>query len=203
MKNLISLFVATALGLAISQPGVSATRNQDTAGKGTFSVELTKTLDSKKLKEGDPVDAKLTGAITFPNGTIAARGAKVIGHVTQAKARSKSDSESTLAITFDKVTAVGGVETPINGTVLAAAPNPDVETASGGAADGYTGMAEMFERSITTAPSGQSTPILSDQSRGVLGIKNVTLTDGVFTSTAKEIRLDSGTRMLLSVAMAK
>jgi hypothetical protein len=204
MKNLLFFFATTVLGLVISQSGVSATKNQDShAEQGTFTVELTKSLDSKKVKEGDPVEAKLTGGITFSNGAIAARGAKVIGHVTQAKARSKNDSESTLEISFDKVTGSGGEETSISGTVLAAAPSPDVQTGSAGLADGYSGLAEITTRNTSIGPSGQSTPTLNDQSRGVLGINNLKLTDGVFTSTAKQVKLDSGTRILLSVSMAK
>jgi len=204
MKNLLFTLAITVLGLAVSQPGVSATKNQDiSAGKETFSVELTRNLDSRKLKQGDQVEAKLTARISLPNGTTAARGAKVIGHVNEAKVRSNSDSESRLEITFDKVSISNGEERLISGTVLAAAPRPDVETAAGGLADGYNGMAEMIERGVTIAPSGQSTPTLNDQSRGALGMKNLKLTDGVFTSTAKEVRLDSGTRMLLSVSMTK
>ena len=204
MKSLLFIFATAVLGLVISQPSVSATKNQDSrAEQGTFTVELTKTLDSKKVKEGDLVEAKLTGGITFPNGTIAARGAKVIGHVTQAKARSRNDSESALEISFDKVTSAGGEETSISGTVLAAAPSPDIQTGSGGLADGYSGLAEMTTRNTSIGPSGQSTPLLNDQSRGVLGINNLKLADGVFTSTAKQVKLDSGTRILLGVAMAK
>ncbi len=203
MKNLLFVFAVTAFGLAISQPGAGATKNQDTtAGNGTFSVELTKTLDSKKLKDGDPVEVKLTGSVTLPDGTNAVRGAKVIGHVTQAKARSKKDSESTLGISFDKVAVSGGQEALISGVVLAATPGPDVETGSRGLADGYSSLGEMAETN-TAVSAGQSTPTLSDRSRGVLGIRNLKLTDGVFTSTGKEVRLDSGTRMLLSVSTAK
>lgn len=203
MKNLLFIVATVVISLALSQPGVSATKDQDiSGGKGTFSVELTKSLNSKKLKEGDQVEAKLTRGITLPNGVIATRGAKVIGHVTQAKARSKGDSESTLGISFDTVTVSRGEEMSLSGVVQAAAPNPDIETGSGGLADAYNSLAEMTEKNAS-APSGQSTPTLDDQSRGVLGIKNLKLADGVFTSAAKEVRLDSGTRMLLSVSTAK
>src|SRR5579863_7734291 len=98
MKQLlaVTLFVGLTVSLstaAVANSGQSAAQpaaQSATAGQGhgTFSVELAKTLDSKKLKEGDEVQAKLTGPITLPSGATVPRGAMVIGHVTEAKARS-------------------------------------------------------------------------------------------------------------------
>jgi len=50
----------------------------------------------------------------------------VIGHVTESKARSKGDTESALAINFDKIIRTGG-ETPIKSVIQAVAPNPNAE----------------------------------------------------------------------------
>jgi len=173
------------------------------AGKthGTFTVELTKSLDSKKLKVGDPVEAKLTGGITLPNGTTVPRGTKVVGHVTEAKARSKSDSESSLGISFDKFVRSGGEDTPVNGVIQAVAPNPNEELSTGGGV-GYTDL-----KQATAAPAAPDTrrgptPILSDQSQGVLGMKGMDLgPQGVITSSGKEVKLDSGTRILVNATM--
>jgi hypothetical protein len=45
--------------------------------------------------------------------------------------------------------------------------------------------------------------MLTEESTGVLGIKNLELSsDGTLTSTNKEIKLDSGTRMLLKASTA-
>jgi hypothetical protein len=175
------------------------------AGKthGTFTVELTKALDSKKLKAGDPVEAKLTGEITLPNGTPVARGTNIVGHVTVATARSKGGSDSTLGIVFDKIARSGGEDTPINGVIQAAAPNPNADLSSGGGGVDY-GNTLKAAGANPPNPDTSRPPVklLNEQSVGVLGIKNLQLgPDGVFTSSGKEVKLDSGTRILLNVTM--
>jgi hypothetical protein len=183
----------------------SAGKSVATAGKthGTFTVELTKALDSKKLKEGDAVEAKLTGGITLPNGTPVNRGTMVVGHVTAATARSKGGSDSTLGIVFDKIARSGGEDTPINGVVQAAAPNPNADVGSAGGGVDY-GNTLKAAGANPPNPDTSRPPVklLNDQSVGVLGIKNLQLgPDGVFTSSGKEVKLDSGTRILLNVTM--
>jgi hypothetical protein len=191
-------------GQAAAQPSTAqaATASQ---GHGTFSVELAKALDSKKLKEGDEVQAKLAGAITLPNGTSAPRGALVIGHVTEAKARSKNDSESALGISFDKIVLGKGEDTPIKGVLQAVAPNPNSATTTGGGPIDYGPSLRMATTNNAGAPNTPPNvvPILTDQSTGVLGFKNMELKDGVITSTNKEVKFDTGTRFLLNVSMVK
>ncbi|MGA2903124.1 MAG: hypothetical protein ABSD98_04790 [Candidatus Korobacteraceae bacterium] len=168
---------------------------------GTFTVELVKPLDSKKLKEGDEVEARLTGGITLPNGSEVARGSKVTGHVTEAKARSKGGSESSLGIVFDKIVRAPGEEAPIKGVLQAVAPNPNSEVTTGGYI-GYGGLNEATQKPAAPDTRKEPTPILNDQSTGVLGIKNMQLgPDGVLTSSGKEVKLDGGTRILLNVTM--
>jgi len=173
-----------------------------TAGRGTFTVELVKALDSKKLKQGDAVEAKLTGGITLPDGVTAPRGAKVIGHVTEAKARSGGQSESALGIQFDKIVRPDGGETPIKGIVLAAAPDPNQQAPSGTMPGAYPSLDTATTAGVVNTMTALSVPLLNAQSRGVSGINNLQLgTNGVFTSTGKAVKLDSGIRMLLDVTV--
>ncbi|MGA2369649.1 MAG: hypothetical protein ACLPPV_10000 [Candidatus Korobacteraceae bacterium] len=210
---LVSLFASLVISVSVSlansaaHAGQAATQSSTTpaagaAGRhGTFTVELIKPLDSRKLKEGDSVEAKLTGGITLPSGVAVPRGTKVLGHVTEAKARSKNDSESALGISFDKVAGSGGGETPIHGVIQAVAPNPNEEISTGG----YIDYAADLEKGSATLPGPDtrrgSTSVLNETSVGVLGIKNMQLASGVLTCTGKEVKLDSGTRMLLNVTM--
>ncbi|MGA2370161.1 MAG: hypothetical protein ACLP0B_01675 [Steroidobacteraceae bacterium] len=182
----------------------SMAQGTTSAGKthGTFTVELTKTLDSKKAKVGDAVEAKLIAGITLPNGTMVPRGAKIVGHVTEAKARSKSDPESSLGIVFDKFVRSGGEDMPVSGVIQAVAPNPDEEISTGSSGVGYTDL-----KQATAAPAAPDTrkgptPILNDQSQGVLGMKGMQLgPQGVITSNGKDVKLDSGTRILVNATM--
>ncbi|MGA8874331.1 MAG: hypothetical protein WCC25_03030 [Candidatus Korobacteraceae bacterium] len=188
-------------GFATAQSSAAPAKATTKNSHGTFTVELVKTLDSRKVHEGDAVEAKLTGSITLPNGAKVPRGAKVLGHVTEAKARSKSDSQSSLGISFDKIAWQGGEDTPIHGVIQAVAPNPNDEITTGDYI-GYGGLNEATEKPPKPDTRRDSIPILNETSQGVLGIKNMQLGPaGELTSTGKEVKLDSGTRMLLDVTV--
>lgn len=214
MKRLlvVTLFVVLTLSLSASLTAMvggqaaaqsSATQSATGGGHGTFSVELAKALDSKKLKEGDEVQAKLTGSITLPSGATVPRGTMVIGHVTQVKTRSQNDAESTLGISFDKIVLGKGEDAPIKGVIQAVAPNPNTSITSGNQPVDYGVTLRAAMAPPSPDLSHPQTPILNDQSTGVLGFKNMTLKDGVISSTNKEIKFDNGTRFMLSVTMGK
>jgi hypothetical protein len=85
------------------------------------TVELNGSVDSKKAKVGDKVEAHTTEALKNGNDVLVPKGAKLIGHVTQATARSKGDSDSSLAIQFDKAVEKKEQEVPLNVIVMAVA----------------------------------------------------------------------------------
>jgi len=206
-----TLFAAMAVSMCAGQgPTPAAHRDQPaqtsavhgaaTAGpeRWAFAVELAKSLSSKKLKEGDEIDAKVTAEVHTSDGMTIRRGSKVIGHVTEAKARSNGAAESTLGIAFDKITRPGSVDVPIKSVVLAVAPNPNPGPESS-AGFGYS-LGEATEKNALPTQRGRSVPILNEQSRGVLEIRNLQLgPDDVLISSGKEVKLDSGMQVLLEV----
>ena len=159
---------------------------------------LGSSLDSKKLKTGDEVILKTSANLSLQDGSTIPRGTKVVGHVTEAKARSKGDAASSLAIAFDKLDLPGGKTMVISGVIQAVGPNPS-DAVPGGGGVGYTDVAEAtYSPSVSVA--ARSVPLLNNQSVGVVGIKNLQLAaDGVLTSDSKSVKLDSGMQMLLQV----
>jgi hypothetical protein len=99
------------------------------AGQGSASLSngaavnaaLTQPVDAKKNKPGDPITAKTTQATKSGGKVIIPKGSKLVGHVTQAKARTKGESESALGIVFDKAILKNGREIPLNVSVQALA----------------------------------------------------------------------------------
>ena len=77
-------------------------------------VTLTKTVDAKKAKTGDEVDARVTQDMKTGSGeVIVPKDTKVVGHVIRTQARSKEQKESQVVIAFDHVVMNGGeVPTP-------------------------------------------------------------------------------------------
>ncbi|MGB6461351.1 MAG: hypothetical protein WBG02_15415 [Candidatus Acidiferrum sp.] len=193
----------------------------------SVNAELNSSLDSKKAKAGDKVEAHTTEAMEYGGKVIVPKGAKLEGRVTEATARSKGDSGSTLAIQFDKAIAKKGEEIPLNVVLLAvAAPQPvsfsgsagpgsDPMNGVGASAAGGSPMgvgkpqpppnqtpnAAPVDAEMTTNGSGP----LPVTSRGVYGLKGLKLMmtttksgqTTVLTSDGKDVRLESGTRLLL------
>lgn len=83
-------------------------------------AELSKTVDAHKAKSGDKVEAKVATDLQSRTGeTVIPRGARITGHVTDAKAKSKSDPSSTLGIAFDRIEMKDGRELPLNAEIQA------------------------------------------------------------------------------------
>lgn len=98
-------------------------------------AELSKGLDAKKVKVGDPVTAVLTADVLSHGEIIVPRNSKLIGHISEAKPSSKEDPESRLGIVFEKAVLKGGHEVPFSSALISlrppkAGPSVDKDTPS-------------------------------------------------------------------------
>ena len=140
-----------------------------------IEASLSKSLDAKKAKQGETVEAHVTENTEQNGRIIIPRGAKLEGHVTQASVRSKGDSSSSIGIAFDKAILKKGEEIPVNVTVQAIAVSqsaatapatpgmqpPDMQPMGGGAAPsgmGRTGIGAPGGNPSATNPPPGSTP---------------------------------------------
>lgn len=127
---------AQASGAASSS--ASATPESGNAGLSagtTFNTSLEKPVDAKKAKAGDAVEARTTEAVKADKKTVFPKGTKVIGHVTRASARGKEESQSTLAIAFDRAILKDGTEVPLSVGIQALASSESMVSASEADAD--------------------------------------------------------------------
>jgi hypothetical protein len=190
-------------------------------------AELAKSIDSKKAKEGDPVTAKVVVDMLSGGAVIVPRDTKIAGHVTEAKSRGKGESESTLGIIFDRLILKNGQEIPLHAVVqavgapiVARAPsmsennNPRSSPASN--PGGYGSHPGMGGTGQPSNPAGAQntedqpaniggTPPLPMNATGVVGISGLTLrttsaTSSTLASEKKNVKLDSGTQLLLRTA---
>ena len=98
----------------------------------TFDAVLSKTLDARKNKVGDVVVARSEHAVKSDSRVVIPRGAKLIGHVTGAEARSKSQSQSTLGLMFDRAILKNGQEVPLHVVIQAVAAAQSQASLAGG-----------------------------------------------------------------------
>lgn len=214
----------------------------------TLNAELTHSLDAKSAKPGDQVTAKVTEDVKSDGKVVVHKGSKLVGHVTEAQARSKGSADSRLGIVFDKAVLKGGQEMSFNGAVQALAPpvsaalsaagdessivNAPGPTAGGGTprsggggggllggatatATGVVGATTNIAGSATGAVNGTTGLAggltgqgrLTSASQGAIGLQGLTLNSvtagsaqgSVVSSTTRNVKLESGTQMLLKV----
>jgi hypothetical protein len=90
-----------------------------------INAELGSSLDSKRVKPGDAVNARTATDLKTADGrTILPKGTKITGHVTQASARNAGQPDSSLGLVFDKAILKGGQEIPLNAGVQAVGAPP-------------------------------------------------------------------------------
>jgi hypothetical protein len=129
-NNVFSLLWVILLAVIVFAPGSTA-QTPAPAGQpesqspvqfasGTvIPAELSKSVDAKKAKVGDPVEAK-TAADMLSNGKIVMpRNTRILGHVTSVKAHSKDSPDSMLGIAFDRLVMKDGSELPLQVSVQA------------------------------------------------------------------------------------
>lgn len=226
-----------------------ATQNVRIAPGSVIPVQLTKTVDAKKAKPGSEVQAKITQDMTTKNGVVVlAKETQVLGHVTEASARSHQQKESQLGIAFDRAVTQNGKNVALPMSIQAiiapetlqparanaaaqqdeggAMPPPAGGTAgnsggmpSGSSAGHSPGMTQGSpSQAPTPAPSAEpssapspsnttkSLPAITGNTKGVIGLSDLSLSStpgpnhgSVVTSEKKNVKLPSGTFMLLRV----
>jgi hypothetical protein len=206
----------------------------------TVQAELTKPVDVRKNKAGDEVIAKATQDVKSEGHVIVPKGSKIIGHVTQAQARTKGQEESQLGIAFDHVILKDGTRMPVafaiqaiarseaeaaasaeNDAMMAGNARETTMAAGNAGARGSGGVVGAAGNVVNTAGSatgatlntatraGADVTALSSNSHGAVGLPALNLSSAVsgsssagsvVSSRSSNVRLDSGTRMILQVA---
>jgi hypothetical protein len=199
-------------------------------------VQLTKSIDAKKVKSGDEVEARVTQDLKEGNGTVVVpKDTKVVGHVTEAQARNKEQKESQVGIAFDHAVMKNGTNLPlpmsIQAIIAPSTVNPDVGANlpasapsagglspsnnggnNGGRSTGMGGGMPSPSMSSSEWPTDAQTGAaghqpISGNTKGVVGISNLQLSmaanqtlGSIVSSDKNNVRLDSGTLMLLRVS---
>jgi type II secretory pathway pseudopilin PulG len=247
-------------GAQASGSGSSSTSASANAGKSSVDISggtkidatLANSLDAKKSKPGDPVEARTTQDVKQDGKVVLKKGTRLVGHVTQAQARAKDQAQSQLGVVFDHAVLSTGQEVPFHATIQALAAAQSTTAATAGSDDIMASGSGMGSASGTTRSGGglvggvasttgatagsvvntassasgnaggtlnaathsagavgglTSTGRLASSSSGVFGLQGLSIdsaassaTQGsMIVSSTKNVHLDSGTQMLLTV----
>ncbi len=102
------------------------------ASGSTFEAVLSHPVDARKNKAGDEVVARSAQNVKSDGKVIIPKGSKLVGHVTEAKARAKGESESALGIMFDRAVLKNGEEVPLHAVIQAVSAAQSQAALSGG-----------------------------------------------------------------------
>jgi hypothetical protein len=225
-------FRSATAGSSSEDPAVqqkASAADQQAGEPSVIMVQLTKSLDSRKLSAGDSIEAKVTSELRW-NGTVIPRGSKVIGHITESSSRAKGAPESALGIVFDRIALKDGTDLPLKANIQAVGPRPgfgpgetEMENPApvsapgapgsmGGAAPNPVGRG-VPQTSFPPNPGARTQPMptptqgnrqdsgaITEQSNGVVGLPDLQLgQDSILASSGQEVKLEAGSRLLLRV----
>lgn len=183
-------------------------------GSGTrVTIDLPRTLDAKKLKPGDEIQARVTADLIYEGKIIVPREAKVMGKIEDLKLGTKDDPETRLLMTFNKiVTKDREFEFQYPALIQALGPERRAAALSTSNHEDLPVKAEMgraIDR-VNTVPfilgdkSSATYGVILPTANGVFALPGLKLADtpkGVYIVAAKgNIKLEYGAQMVIRVA---
>ncbi len=162
----------TSSGSAASSANVAGNPAQMNAGLADGSkvdATLATSLDAKRSKVGDEVEARTEEDVKQDGKVILKKGTHLVGHVTEAQARAKGQADSSVGIIFDHAVLKNGEQIPFNASVQAIAAARSAAAASAGSDD--------------LAGSGSAMGVTQTNARGRGLAGGVTSTAGAATGT--------------------
>ena len=139
----------SASASATTTSSTSASANAGPASAALASntnvhAQLMGTVDASKCHPGQEITAKTTEDVK-KNGHVALRkGTRLVGHVTEAQARTKENAESSIGIAFDEAVMKDGTHVPFHAGIQALAESQaSAENAMYGGGGGMMGGGGM------------------------------------------------------------
>ena len=213
---------APASSSANSKKGTSSV----TIAEGTkIDATLVSWLDARRSRVGDPVQARIEQDVKQGGKVVLKKGTEIGGRVTVAQSRG-SQGQSQVGIAFERALLPNGQSIPFHASIVALSAPPSASPTGAGANDAVasgsamgakpasarasggatTGAAMNTSNAVASTTSGAavSSIRLSSDSKGVFGLEGLSLGSAksgaqgsTIVSTTKNVRLTSGTEMLL------
>jgi hypothetical protein len=176
-------------------------------GKGVVG-KLTKAIDTKHAKAGDPVTVEVTSDVKSGSAVVLPKGSVIKGTIAQVQSFSKGKSGAELDIVFDTVVPKNGGQTSTHLLIYALAAKMDQAPTPEDiyATQGYKGAANSA--AISGHAGGPNGNQLTPESTGIFGFDDLELHPAAqtnpptssITCTKKNISLENGTHIVLVFA---
>jgi hypothetical protein len=110
---------SAAQSAKLSHEGGQAATATHLQSGSSIHATLQKPVDARKNKPGDQVVAKTNEDVKSEGKVVIPRGSKIVGHVTEVKAREKGQAESAVGVIFDDAVLKDGSHLPLSVAVQA------------------------------------------------------------------------------------
>jgi hypothetical protein len=132
----MQFFIAVLLvaAVAFGQSNAPAAPSTQQANNRIFA-ELDHLTHAKRVKSGDTVTAHLLAPAKLPDGTELPKGTKLVGTITDLKAKADKEGPSKMGLLFTTVAPKNGKETTVSMVLITVAPHTqqnDVDLLSAG-----------------------------------------------------------------------
>jgi len=153
-------FMLPCMGGAQENAGQNAAQGVKFEFGTTLNSVLSDTVDARKTKPGDTVKAKTSEDVKAGGIVVIPRGARLIGHVTEAQPAAKAGEQARLGVVFDRADLKDGRQIPLHTSFYAlAAPegasNDRAASLGGGFSGGFGGgssaVGNMVSATTTTS----------------------------------------------------
>jgi len=204
LKQTASLAVVLAsISIAGAQsPSAPQSESSHVITMVNVPATLEKTVDAKKVKAGDPFNAKVSASTQLNDGTKVPAGSILEGHIDSVTPSEKK-SDSTVTVTFDKLQIKNGNEVNVKATLVSAmstAPTGDDKPYDpssyhpGSPGDNKANGQNNRDAGFSAAPHPIEGLTVAGSPQGA--------TSGTFTQAKGNVHLSSGVQLVVSVAVA-
>jgi hypothetical protein len=112
--------IASAQSLTASQAANPISRvSSQIEVRATVQAQLAKSIEAKRAKAGTLIEARLTMDLLSHGKILLPRDTEIIGHIIDAKVRTKQVPESRVEIAFDRIVLKTGGEIPLKARIQA------------------------------------------------------------------------------------
>lgn len=212
---------STPSGTSAKAPASSATNAKKATSTVTIAAgtkvdaTLVSWVDASKSRVGDPVEARIEQDVKQGGKVVLKKGSQLTGHVIAARSRAGAQPESEVGISFERAMLPNGQSMTFQATIVALSAPPANPATGAGAMMNTSNAASSTTNGTMNADvrssgaAGQASPSrLSSNSKGVLGMEGVSLGSAksgpkqgsMIVSNKKNIRLNSGTEMMLQTS---
>ena len=159
-----SCYCKALVVLMILSSSLFAQSRQTSPPVSTLIAKLTGSLESRNATVGEEFTLQTLNDVVVEGQLVIPKGSKLLGHVSEAMTKGKTQPQSQLSLVIDKAVRQDGVEVPLQG-IIAALAAPQDSSLSDDPTYGMLHSNEPAQRGVSAGAIGSSSSTLPAASK--------------------------------------